>query len=124
MSSDLRVAIVSVPVADQDRARDFYRDKLGFKVVAEAPMGPDRRWVQLAGPGGGSAITLVTWFESMPAGSLRGLVIDTADIEAEHARLLAAGVAIEEIKREPWGRYAMLRDTEGNSLVLTTLMGR
>lgn len=124
MSSDLRVAIVSVPVADQDRARDFYRDKLGFKVEAEAPMGPERRWIQLIGPGGSSAITLVTWFESMPAGSLRGLVIDTGDIESEHARLRAAGVAIEEIKSEPWGRYAMLRDTEGNGLVLTTLAGR
>ncbi len=35
MSTDLRVAIVPAPAADQSRARDFYRDKLGFKLVAE-----------------------------------------------------------------------------------------
>ena len=123
MSGDLRVAIVSVPVADQNRARDFYRDNLGFKVVAEAPMG-DRKWVQLIGPGGGAAVTLVTWFDSMPAGSLKGLVLDAADIDAEHRRLRAAGVEIDEIKSESWGRYAMFRDSEGNGLVLTSPMGR
>ena len=42
---NLSVAIVSVPVRDQTRARDFYRDKLGFTLVMESAMGDDMTWV-------------------------------------------------------------------------------
>jgi len=121
--SDLSVAIVSVPVSEQERARDFYRDKLGFRVVAESPMGPRMMWMMLSPPGGGAAITLVTWFESMPAGSLRGLVVETRDIDAEQRRLRTIGVDIDDVKQESWGRYATFRDSEGNGLVLTSRAG-
>jgi catechol 2,3-dioxygenase-like lactoylglutathione lyase family enzyme len=120
MESDLRIAVVSIPVQDQRRARDFYRDKLGFTVLAEhlGVMGPGRDWIMLGAPGGGSTITLVNWFDTMPAGSLRGLVIHTKDIDAEHRRLTEAGLVLDEIKTEPWGRFATFRDSEGNGLVL------
>jgi catechol 2,3-dioxygenase-like lactoylglutathione lyase family enzyme len=125
MPSDLSIAVFSVPVTDQRRARDFYRDKLGFVIVTEHPgvMGPGRDWIQMAARGGGSAITLVNWFDTMPAGSLRGLVVETDDIEAEHRRLRESGVTIDEIQNEPWGRFATFRDSEGNGLVLMTPMG-
>jgi catechol 2,3-dioxygenase-like lactoylglutathione lyase family enzyme len=122
MESDLRMAVVSVPVQDQARARDFYREKLGFTVLAEHPgvMGPGRDWIMLGPPGGGSSITLVNWFDTMPAGSLRGLVIHTKDIDVEHRRLRQADVAIDDIQSEAWGRFATFRDSEGNGLVLMT----
>jgi catechol 2,3-dioxygenase-like lactoylglutathione lyase family enzyme len=41
------VQLLSVPVTDQDRARDFYVDTLGFTLVRDSPMG-DQRWVQVA----------------------------------------------------------------------------
>jgi len=40
------VLLLSVPVRDQDRARDFYVDVLGFELVREEAMGPGMRWVQ------------------------------------------------------------------------------
>jgi catechol 2,3-dioxygenase-like lactoylglutathione lyase family enzyme len=125
MPGDLSIAVFSVPVTDQHRARDFYRDKLGFVIVTEHPgvMGPGRDWIQMAARGGGSAITLVNWFDTMPAGSLRGLVVETDDIEAEHRRLRDVGVTIDDIQNEPWGRFATFRDSEGNGLVLMTPMG-
>ena len=100
MASDLRVALVSVPVADQDRARDFYRTKLGFTIVVDKPLAPGHQWLQLIGPGGGASVALVKWFDSMPAGSTKGLVIESNDIDAEHQRLRAVGVDIDEIKTE------------------------
>jgi catechol 2,3-dioxygenase-like lactoylglutathione lyase family enzyme len=42
-----RIQLLSVPVADQDRARDFYVGTLGFDLVADSPMGPAQRWVQV-----------------------------------------------------------------------------
>src|SRR3954454_24945078 len=66
------VQVVSLPVSDQDRARDFYVDVLGFELLRDTQMQPGMRWVQVAPPGGEPTITLVTWFDTMPGGSYRG----------------------------------------------------
>ena len=81
------VQLFSVPVTDQARARDFYVGVLGFELVREQPMGPGRQWVQVRPRGAETAITLVTWFDEMPAGSVRGLVLETDDLDGDAARL-------------------------------------
>src|SRR5438067_13541588 len=72
------ISLVSVPVTDQDKAKDFYTTMLGFTVKLDVVMdaataggsGECARWVMLTPPGGGADITLVTWFgDSMPQGS-------------------------------------------------------
>jgi catechol 2,3-dioxygenase-like lactoylglutathione lyase family enzyme len=118
--STLRVSLLSLPVADQDRARDFYRDKLGFTVVVDKPLAPGHKWLQVVGPRGGASMALVKWFDTMPAGSTQGLVVECDDLDAEHSRLRAAAVDIDDIKDGPTGRYASLRDSEGNGLILKT----
>ncbi|PWR06016.1 hypothetical protein DKT68_24010 [Micromonospora acroterricola] len=115
------VQLLSVPVADQDRARDFYVDVLGFDLVWDNPMGPDGgRWVQVAPPGAATALTLVTWFPTMPPGSLKGLVLETDDLDADVARLRDRGVDFANggIQSAPWGRYATFDDPDGNGIVL------
>jgi hypothetical protein len=65
------------------------------------------------------SLVLATWFQTMPAGSLRGLVLVCDDLQREHARLVAAGVGFDQPPSErPWGHEAVLRDSEGNRLVL------
>lgn len=117
------IAIVSVPVSDPDRALAFYRDQLAFEVVRDNPMGPDRRWIEVAPPGAKTSLALVTWFEKMPPGSVQGLVVDTADVDASHAALTAAGVEISGVEDAPWGRFAVLSDPDGNGLVLQEARG-
>ncbi|WP_232665464.1 VOC family protein [Pseudonocardia sp. TRM90224] len=114
----MQIAIVAVPVRDQDRAREFYVGKLGFRPVADDVFGPDRRWVQLAPPGGGATVTLVTWFPSMPPGSMKGLVIEVADVAATRKELIAVGVAVGEVDDQPWAALAQLDDVDGNGIVL------
>ena len=46
-----KVQLLSVPVSDQDRARDFYVDVLGLELLADTEMGPDMRWVMVSPPG-------------------------------------------------------------------------
>ncbi|WP_433602429.1 glyoxalase superfamily protein [Nocardia sp. CA-135953] len=115
----MQIAIVSVPVRDQGKAKSFYVDKLGFTVVSDDPMGPDSRWVMLAPPGGGATITLVTWFPTMPPGSVKGLVYTVADLDRIRAELIEKGVAVGEVEDTPWGvRLAQLDDVDGNGIVL------
>ena len=115
------VQVFSLPVADQDRAREFYVDVLGFELVADTEMGPGMRWVQVRPPGATTSITLVTWFESMPAGRTRGTVLETDDLEGDVARLLELGVPVDGdgvVQDAPWGRFVTLADPDGNGLVL------
>ncbi|MFU8875062.1 VOC family protein [Micromonospora sp. SL4-19] len=114
------VQLLSVPVSDQDRARDFYVDVLDFDLVWDNPMGPGGRWVQVAPKGAATALTLVTWFPTMPPGSLKGLVLETDDLDGDVARLRERGVVFADggIQVAPWGRYATFDDPDGNGIVL------
>ncbi len=118
------VAVVSVPVTDQDRAAAFYTEHLGFTVIADMAMGPEMRWVQLAAGTAPTTLTLVTWFGTMTAGSIEGLVIDVADPDACRAGLAAVGVECSELADEPWGRYFTCRDPDGNGLVVARTTAR
>lgn len=113
-----RVQLLSVPVGDQDRALSFYRDILGFALVNDMQLAPDQRWVMLAPSGGGAAVTLVTWFPTMPAGSLKGLVLETDDLDGDVADLRRRGVETTDIENAPWGRFVTFDDPDGNGIVL------
>ena len=110
--------IVSVPVSDQEGAKNFYRDVLGFELLRDDPMGPGVRWIQLAPPGCSTTIALVTWFDTMQPGGLQGVMLNVTDIDADHATLSARGLQLTDIGEEPWGRYAMFSDPDGNGWIL------
>ncbi len=86
------VQIVSVPVSDQERAKSFYVNDLGFELRADNPWGDGMRWVEVAPEGAMTSLALVTWFEAMPSGSLQGFVVLADDIHATYDELLAKGV--------------------------------
>jgi predicted enzyme related to lactoylglutathione lyase len=109
--------VVSVPVADQDRAKQFYMDVLGFELLNDQTMGPEMRWVHLTPPGAQTSITLVTWFPSMPPGSLKGIVIETDDVDQAFTHLQSKGVNPSPIEEAPWGRYTTFDDPDGNGWV-------
>ena len=102
--------VVSVPVTDQDAAKSFYTEKLGFSVEMDNSFADgSMRWVMLRPPGGGTAITLVTWFETMPAGSLRGAVLGCDDLEKTLADLAGRGVTLQR-GRGPGSALGPLED--------------
>jgi predicted enzyme related to lactoylglutathione lyase len=83
--------------------------KLGFEVVAEAPSHHGETWIQMGLPNGNATISLA---------SFHGLICDTDDIEKEIEALTAKGIAVGKIDETPWGRFAWLKDLDGNSLCL------
>jgi catechol 2,3-dioxygenase-like lactoylglutathione lyase family enzyme len=114
-----RIQLFSLPVTDQDRAKAFYVDKLGFELVADTAMGPDQRWVQVRPAGGDTSITLVTWFDTMPPGSAKGTVVESDNLDADVAAIRSRGVDISDgIQEAPWGRFVTFDDPDGNGIVL------
>jgi predicted enzyme related to lactoylglutathione lyase len=118
------IEILSVPVTDQQRAKEFYEETLGFKLISDASFGEGMRWVQLEPPGGGTNITLVTWFEDVRPGSLRGMVIACDDVDAAYEELRGRGARFGGPPEDmAWGRFASLQDPDGNGWLLRQPLG-
>jgi len=117
-----QVGRVCVTVADTDRAIDFYVGKLGFEKVVDVPMGDAGRWVEVAVSGTPTTIALAPPPQGKPAGGTdTGICFDTADVDADHAALKAAGVDVDdEVSRwgDPIPPMFWLRDPDGNSLIV------
>jgi predicted enzyme related to lactoylglutathione lyase len=73
----------------------------------------------VAPKGAATSITLVTWFDTLPPGSVKGLVLETDDLDGDVADLTRRGVPIDDgIQDAPWGRYVSFDDPDGNGIVL------
>ncbi|MFL5952624.1 MAG: VOC family protein [Gaiellaceae bacterium] len=117
-----QVGRVCVTVGDTDRALDFYVDKLGFEKVVDVPMGDAGRWVEVSLRGTPTTIALAPPPQGTDAGgSQTGIILDTSDVDADHATLKAAGVDVDDdVTRwgEPVPPMFWLRDPDGNSLIV------
>jgi catechol 2,3-dioxygenase-like lactoylglutathione lyase family enzyme len=117
-----QVGRVCVTVADTDRAIDFYVDTLGFEKVVDVPMGPDTRWVEVQLCGTPTTIAIAPPPEGQEAGgSQTGIILDTTDVDADHAALKEAGIDVDdEVTRygDPVPPMFWVRDPDGNSLIV------
>ena len=120
------LAHIALVVRDYDEAVGWFRDKLGFTLVAdEYQPEQDKRWVLVAPPGAGEgAATLLLARAASPeqerfignqAGGRVFLFLSTDDFDRDHAAMLAKGVRfVREPKRAPYGRVAVFEDLYGN----------
>ncbi|ALG09765.1 VOC family protein [Kibdelosporangium phytohabitans] len=116
----LLLELVPVPVTDIERAKAFYQDQLGFRLDVDVNPKPGVRIVQLTPPGSACSITLAEGLPTldMPPGTLRGLHLVVADIEASRAELVERGVEIGEVEDLGGVFYAHFADPDGNTWCL------
>lgn len=123
---DLKLELIPVPVADIDRAKQFYTEQVGFRLDHDVRPGGAVRVVQLTPPGSGCSIVLAEGLAglAMPAGSLRGLHLVVADIVAARAALAGRGVALGEIQDMGGIKFSGFKDPDGNTWTLQQIPGR
>ena len=112
---------VMVPVSDQDAAIAFYTSTLGFSVVADVPFGEGERWVEVAPPGGGTAIALVPGRGEYQPGRMTGIALVSPDARADHAELAGKGVDVDAELMGGDGTVPLLfflRDHDANHLMI------
>jgi len=122
---EYKLEVVVVPVSDVDRAKQFYCDRVGFHLDVDHSNG-DFRVVQMTPPGSACSITIgIGLVDSVP-GSLKGLQLVVADIEAAQADLTSRGVDVSSIqhhdgagfaegKGEDWNSFVFFSDPDGNA---------
>jgi catechol 2,3-dioxygenase-like lactoylglutathione lyase family enzyme len=123
MPESLRLAMVTLVVDDYDRALSHYTGDLGFRLIEDTDLGGGKRWVVVSPDGDGGARLLLA--RAVDGGQVAaigrqtggrvGFFLHTADIDATHTRLVAAGIGfIGSVRTEPYGRVAVFRDAYGN----------
>jgi catechol 2,3-dioxygenase-like lactoylglutathione lyase family enzyme len=131
---DFKLELVLLPVADVDRAKDFYTEKVGFALDVDTRPTEGFRVVQMTPPGSACSITIGTGLTDAAPGSYRGTHLVVSDIEAARAELVGRGVEVSEIRHfdreqgewrpgaDPnhadYGSFADFSDPDGNTWVL------
>jgi catechol 2,3-dioxygenase-like lactoylglutathione lyase family enzyme len=102
------IEIIMIPVKDRQRSKEFYME-LGFQVVVEAPGAHGETWIQMKLPGSDTTISL---------SDFHGIICETDDIENKIQELNTKGMEVGKIDHTPWGRFAWLKDLDGNGICL------
>ena len=120
-----QVAHVALVVRDYDEAIAFYTQQLGFRLVADTPLGGGRRWVLVAPPGPLENPTALLLAQAdgpeqlTRVGNQTGgrvfLFLTTDDFWRDYYRLVAQGVQFQEAPRqEAYATVAVFTDLYGN----------
>jgi predicted enzyme related to lactoylglutathione lyase len=118
---DFKLELVAVPVSDVDRSKRFYTEEVGFAGDVDARVSDGLRFVQLTPPGSACSIAIGEGITSATPGSVEGLQMVVADVEAARRELLARGVDVSDVKEFPWGSFVWFSDPDGNGWALQQL---
>jgi lactoylglutathione lyase len=117
------VATVCIFVTDQDRAKTFYTNTLGFELRQDSPMG-ESRWIAVAPKGARTEVILYKMDQNWEhyrsvMGKSQAITFNVTDIAGLRDDLKAKGVRItQEPDPQPWGTYMMILDQDGNALLM------
>jgi catechol 2,3-dioxygenase-like lactoylglutathione lyase family enzyme len=128
--------LIVVPVSDIDRAKTFYMEGAGFDLHVDTSAGEDFRVVQLTPPGSACSIALMR--SEMAPGSLKGLHLCVADIDAARAQLVERGVDASEVfhfgaagetpghdpQRADYNSFVSFSDPDGNFWLVQEVRSR
>lgn len=114
-----QLAVTMFSVSDQDAARAFYTEVLGFEVRGDERFGADGadRWLEVAPPGSSARLALNPPMGGSPGGGSVG--VESTDVLAEHRRLAARGdVDLDPAPTQVPGAPLLfaVRDPDGNTI--------
>jgi catechol 2,3-dioxygenase-like lactoylglutathione lyase family enzyme len=112
---DWKLELVAVPVSDVDRAKAFYTQQVGFNPDQDHTVSDGLRFVQLTPPGSACSIAIGSGITSATPGSVQGLQLVVADINAARAELVDRGVEVSDVQTFPWGAFIFFKDPDGNA---------
>jgi lactoylglutathione lyase len=119
------VSKVVLPVRDQDRAKTFWVDTMGFSLEQDAPYG-EERWLEVRSPDGATNLVLELRMEESSEEATTPQHLPTSnvmfrcrDLTGTYEELSARGVRFPQPPvRQPFGWWSMFEDAEGNRFAL------
>ena len=117
-----QLKFAGIPTRNQDRALEFWTEKVGFRVATDQPMGT-QRWIELTIPGAETRVVLFTpdGHEDRIGSFFHGS-FGCQDVDYTYRQMLEKGVEFETPpQKQPWGTFAKFKDPDGNVFVLSSL---
>jgi catechol 2,3-dioxygenase-like lactoylglutathione lyase family enzyme len=116
-----QVKFCTIPVTDQQRALDWYTEKLGFTVKTDQTFGPPdhpMRWLELwVAPNRETHVVL--WSDPKKVGGFQPIAFSADDVQKTYEELSARGVEFTQPpKQESWGWSSMFKDPDGNVFLI------
>lgn len=102
------IEIIMLPVKDRIKSKEFY-NKLGLTTIIEATDAHGAPWIQVGFAGQPTSLSLA---------GFHGIICSTDNIEEEVQKLTASGIEMGKIDVTPYGKFAWLRDPDGNGICL------
>ena len=121
---DYKLELIAIPVSDVDRAKAFYTDNAGFVADHDHTVNDDIRFVQITPPGSACSIAFGKGVSPAEPGSVKGLQVVVADLDAAREELAGRGVEVSDVETHPWGRFAYFSDPDGNAWALQEATNR
>lgn len=118
-----KIGKITVYVNDQEEAKDFWVNKMGFVLKVEQAMGPDAFWIEV-GPSKDEFTTLVLYSKSAmekhkpSAVSHPSVIFSTNEIDISYEKMKQNGVQVEEMLRMPFGTMFSFKDQDGNDYLI------
>ncbi|GAC1528289.1 MAG: glyoxalase superfamily protein [Chloroflexota bacterium] len=114
------VRSVGLYIGDQDRAKEFWTNTMGFELLQDTPMGEDfggGRWIEVTPPDKNIILVLFTQDEARgQIGTFSNVIFTADDIEKTYEELRSRGVEFAEPPtKQFWGWWAVFKDPDGNS---------
>ena len=129
-----KIELILLPVADVDRAKEFYVEKCGFELIVDHAPNDRFRIVQCQPPGSACSIGFGVGIQlETEPGSVRGIHVMVTDIVAAREELLERGVDVGRVinfgadgvahegphpERSDYNSFAPFKDPDGNSWLL------
>jgi catechol 2,3-dioxygenase-like lactoylglutathione lyase family enzyme len=140
---DLKLEVITIPVADVERAKAFYEKKLGWRLDADFKQDGEHV-VQVTPPGSPCSVHFGTHVTASPPGSAQQLWLIVSDIQAARAELVARGVDVSEVfhfagwnrldpkgrlsgpapNRQTYASFLSFSDPDGNGWLLQEITAR
>ena len=98
-SIDMNLEVVTLPVSDVDRAKEFY-SRIGWRFDIDLPVSDDFRVVQFTPPHSGCSIQFGKGRTTAEPGSAQAMILVVDDIDAARADLVSRGVDVSEVAVE------------------------
>ena len=102
-TADMKLEVVTLPVADVDRAKRFYQG-LGWRLDSDIAVGDAFRVVQFTPPHSACSISFGKGVTTAEAGSAQRMILAVYDIDAARADLLSRGAEVSEVFHLAGGR--------------------
>jgi len=120
--------MLSINVSNMLKAKSFYADKLGLKIITDYRMDDDNWWVSLSFPGGGATLTLArtgVYPENIKPGTM-SLYFETPDVVSAHKEISGEGVLVNDIQDDLFGpgsgvKFFNFKDPDGNLVHLVQM---